>query len=213
VRPSHVRIVVLVVVLGLFRIAAAHPPPELAYDEPTNWHRDRAFFEWSSWIRLGFGAESTRVDNVARTTQPPALHEQTTVWDAGLGADLTLPIPTRRVRMGPWIELNRKGGFAGAELSIAGGDLDMFWYGGEKVYTLRAGSSMTHVTGAFAYGYRCPWKLWGPYNDTTRYMIGVRLVATASRSVADPNDWSGTLGIEFEPVGSLRYVGGVKSWY
>jgi hypothetical protein len=218
VRPSHVRsFVALVVMLGIVRTAAAHPPPpddyELAYDEPTNWRRDRAFFEWSTWIRLGFGVESTPSDTIARSTQPPATHDQTTMWDAALGADLTLPIPTRRARMGPWIEVSPKGVFAGAELSIAGSDLDMFWYEGEKVYTLRAGSSMTHVTGAFAYGYRCPWKLWGPYSSASRYMIGVRLVASASRSVEDPKDWFGTIGIEFEPIGSLRYVGGIKSWY
>jgi hypothetical protein len=219
VRRSDVRpFVVLAVLLGIARTAAANPPPELAYDEPTDWRRDRAFFEWSTWIRLGVGVQSTRhalhpSDTIARSTEPAATHDQTMLWDAALGADLTLPIPTRKVRMGPWIELRPRGVFAGAEVSIAGRDLDMFWYGGEKVYTVRAGSSMTHVTGAFAYGYRCPWKLWGPYNSSTRYMIGVRLVASASRSVADPKDWSGSLGIEFEPIGSLRYVAGIKSWY
>jgi hypothetical protein len=203
----------LVVMLGIVRTAAASPPPELAYDEPTDWRHDRAFFEWSTWGRLGFGAERKPVDNIARSTLPPETHEQTTLFDAALGADLTLPIPGRRIRMGPWVELSTKGVFAGAEVSIAGSDLDMFWYEGEKVYTLRAGSSMTHLTAAFATGYRCPWKLWGPYNRSTRYMIGVRLVASASRSVSDPNDWSGTLGIEFEPIGSLRYVLGIKPWY
>jgi hypothetical protein len=44
-------------------------------------------------------------------------------------------------------------------------------------------------------------------------MIGARLVASATRSVADPNDWAMSLGIEFEPVGAVRYVGGIKSWY
>jgi hypothetical protein len=206
--------VVLVLMLGIVQSAGAGSL--IADDEdrePTNWRDDRAFFEWSTWARLGVGVASTPADTIARSTLPPELHDQATTWDAALGADLTLPIPTRKVRMGPWIELSTKGVFAGAELSIAGSDLDMFWYAGEKVYTFRAGSSMTHVTGAFAYGYRCPWKLWGPYSRGSRYMIGVRLVASASRSVDDAKDWSGTLGIEFEPVGSLRYVGGVKSWY
>ena len=202
-----------VVLLVLARTAAAHPPPPDEYEEPTNWRRDRAFFEWSTWIRLGFGVESAPADNVARSTLPPETHEQQTMWDAALGVDLTLPLPTRKVRMGPWIELRPQGVFAGAELSIAGDDLDMFFYEGERVYTLRAGSSMTHLTGAFAYGYRCPWKLWGPYSSATRYMIGVRLVASVSRSVDDPKDWSGSLGLELEPIGSLRYLAGIRSWY
>ena len=199
--------------LVLARTAAAHPPPPDDYEEPTNWRRDRAFFEWSTWIRLGVGVESVPSENVARSTLPQPTHDQRMLWDPALGADLTLPIPTSKVRMGPWVELRPQGVFGGVELSIAGADLDMFWYEGERVYTLRAGSSMTHVTGAFAYGYRCPWKLWGPYSKASRYMIGVRLVASVSRAVDDPKDWSGSLGIEFEPVGSLRYVAGIKSWY
>jgi hypothetical protein len=230
VRPTDVRWLASLSVLVSAGIAAAHPPPPPDDDpitldiasphppppppeEPTDWHKDRAFFEWSTWIRLGFGVARTPVENVARSTQPPDLHDQHAAWDAALGVDVTLPIPTKRVRLGPWIELRPQGVFAGGELSIAGRDLDMFWYEGERVYTLRAGSSMTDITAAFAFGYRCPWKLWGPYNSATRYMIGARLVASATRSVADPDDWSMSFGLEFEPVGSLRYVGGIKSWY
>jgi hypothetical protein len=44
-------------------------------------------------------------------------------------------------------------------------------------------------------------------------MIGVRLVASATRATGDPDDWSMSFGIEFEPLGSLRYVGGIRSWY
>ncbi|HEY5922255.1 MAG TPA: hypothetical protein VIV11_11320 [Kofleriaceae bacterium] len=197
--------------------ATAGSPYYLAEDDhDIRWRDDRAFFEWSTWIRLGFGVERTPVENqnLARSSQPPSqLHDQTAMGDAALGADVTLPIPTSKVRLGPWIELRPQGVFGGAEVSIAGDDLDMFMYDGERVYTLRAGSSMTHLTGAFAFGYRCPWKLWGPYSSATRYMIGARLVASATRSVADPNDWSMSLGIEFEPIGALRYVGAIKSWY
>lgn len=194
----------------------ARPPPPGDYEEPTSWRRDRAFLEWSTWIRLGAGVERAPVspgDRAARSTQPPLLHDQHMFWDAALGIDVTLPLPTSDVRMGPWLELRPQGVFGGGEVSIAGRDLDMFWYEGERVYTVRAGSSLTHVTGAFAVGYRCPWKLWGPYSDATRYMIGVRLVASATRAVADPDDWSMAFGIEFEPIGSLRYVGGIRSWY
>lgn len=202
----------LAILLAAAPVAARPPPPD-DYEEPTSWRRDRAFLEWSTWIRLGVGAERVPVDHVARSTQPQAAYDQHTLWDAAVGADVTLPIPTSKVRMGPWLELRPQGIFGGGEVSIAGRDLDMFWYEGERVYSVRAGSSMTHVTGAVAFGYRCPWKLWGPYSDATRYMIGVRLVASATRAVANPDDWSMSFGIEFEPLGSLRYVGGIRSWY
>jgi hypothetical protein len=134
-------------------------------------------------------------------------------FDAAFGADVTFPIPTSKVRMGPWLELRPQGVFGGVEVSVAGKPLDMFWFNGERVWNARAGWSTTHVTGALAYGYRCPWKLWGPFNDATRYMIGVRLVASGTRAVADPNDWAISLGLEFEPIGALRYIAGIKSWY
>jgi hypothetical protein len=213
VRPRDVRSLVIAIVVASAGSAAAHPPPPDDYEQPIEWRRDRAFLEWSTWIRLGFGVENTPVANIPRSTQPPELHDQHTMWDAALGADVTLPIPTRKARLGLWGELRPQGVFGGGELSIAGDSLDMFWYEGERVLSMRAGSSTTHVTGAFAYGYRCPWKLWGPYNSATRYMIGVRLVASATRAIDDPKDWSMSLGIEFEPVGSLRYVGGIRSWY
>jgi hypothetical protein len=201
---------VLVVTAGT---AAAHPPPPPDDDEPSDWRDDRALVEWSTWVRLAGGIASAPVETAARSTQPAATAEQRGAWDVALGADLTLPLPTRKVRLGPWVELRPSGVFGGGEVTIAGSDLDMFWYRGEHVYTVRAGSSMTDVTAAVAFGYRCPWRLWGPYNRTSRYMIGVRLVASGTRAVADPNDWSMSFGLEFEPVGSLRYVAGIKSWY
>lgn len=210
-RPTLVRLIALLLV-ATAGTAAAHPPPP-PDEEPISWRSDRAFLEWSTWVRLGFGVASTPAENVARSTVPQPTHDQHTLWDAALGADVTFPLPTPKVRLGPWIELRPDGVFGGGELSIAGSDLDMFWYEGERVWSIRAGSSTTHVTGALAFGYRCPWRLWGPYDHATRYMIGVRLVASATRAVADPDDWSMSVGLEFEPLGSLRYVGGIKSWY
>lgn len=193
-------------------VAFAHPPPaELAEDPPIEWRQDRALFEWSTWIRLGVGIAQEPVDAVARgTVTEPQRH---TIGEGALGADVTLPLPTGRVRMGPWVELRTDGVFAGGELLVAGGPLHMFWYEGEHVFVARGGGNGTHVTGALAYGYRCPWKLWGPYNKTSRYEIGVRVVASATRAMADAKDWSMSFGLEFEPVGSLRYIAGIKSWY
>jgi hypothetical protein len=214
----QVRLVTLIAVLLAGRAALAHPPPppELASDGPIEWQRDRAFLEWSTWIRLGYGMASEPAQSAAVARATSAIPEPHTIagaWDVGLGAEITFPLPTRDWRLGPWVELRPSGVFTGGELNIAGHPLDMFLYKGESVYALRVGSSTTDVTASLVYGYRCPWKLWGPYNQTSRYMIGARLVATATRSVADPHDWSASFGIEFEPVGALRYVGAVKSWY
>lgn len=199
------------------RTALAHPPPppELATDDDISWRNDRAWLEWSTWIRLAYGMASEPLDNgaLARTTTPAASHAVAGAWDIGLGAEVTVPLPTKHWRVGPWIELRPTGVFTGGELSIAGAPLDMFMYEGERVYALRLGASTTDVTASLVFGYRCPWKLWGPYDHASRYMIGARLVATATRAVDDPQDWSASFGIEFEPVGALRYVGAVKSWY
>lgn len=209
------RFATLVVILLAGRAALAHPPPELATDEPTRWQTDRALLEWSTWIRLGYGMASEPIPGAAaRTATPlPLAHATAGAWDVGLGAEVTFPLPTPRWRLGPWIELRPSGVFTGGELAIAGAPLDMFMYEGERVYAVRAGASTTDVTASLVFGYRCPWRLWGPYSRATRYMIGARLVATATRAVADPHDWSASFGIEFEPVGALRYVGAVKSWY
>lgn len=89
----------------------------------------------------------------------------------------------------------------------------MFWYKGEGVWIVRAGGNRDIYTGALSYGYRAPWKLWGPWSGKTRYMIGVRMVASYMRAADDPSLWSATLGLETEPVGALRYLLGIRSWY
>jgi hypothetical protein len=89
----------------------------------------------------------------------------------------------------------------------------MFFYKGEGVFIVRGGGNHEVVTASVAYGYRCPWDLWGPWTGTTRYMIGVRFVATATRSIEDPDDFTATIGLETEPVGALRYLLGIRSWY
>jgi hypothetical protein len=68
-------------------------------------------------------------------------------------------------------------------------------------------------TGQLGIAYRAPWDLFGERPRSSRYMIGVGLVATATQSRLDPKDWSATVGLEFEPVGALRYVLGIRSWY
>jgi len=208
-------------VLFAFSSAWGHPPPEIAYDPPKDWHDDRAIFEWSTWLRLGWGVatESSYQVVAARTdaTEPPSamkVEERRQMFDGSVGAEVTLPIPSSRVRFGPWFELRPHGTFVGGELSIAGSPLDMFMYEGERAYTLRGGASASDWTMALGFGYRCPWKLYGDQRSkATRYMIGARLVGSFTQSRSDSGDWNAAVGLEFEPIGALRYVGAIKSWY
>jgi hypothetical protein len=194
----------------------AHPAyiAEDPAPSPIEWRETPALFEWSTWLGVGFGAASSPTAAAARTTQPTEPVESHLAWAFHAGVDVTLPI-THAVRVGPWLGLEGTEPMAGMELSVtrAPADVDMFWYNGEGVWTARAGGGKTHATAALGWGYRCPWKLWGPYSRTTRYEIGARIMLVVTRAYDEPRDWTGTLGIEVEPVGALRYVLGIHSWY
>ena len=99
------------------------------------------------------------------------------------------------------------------QLGAAPRELDLFFYKGEGQVTLRAGGNRELVAGAVTWGYRAPWRLWGPWTGATRYMIGARLALTAARAVDNPRDWSVGLGLEVEPIGALRYLLGIRSLY
>jgi hypothetical protein len=136
-------------------------------------------------------------------------------WEGALGADLAVRL-SRDVRVGPWIELRTSSDpLVGGELQLTGvpRTLDMFWYQGRGVLALRAGRDGDLATAAVAYGYQAPWDLLRPRHGRPRYMIGVRVVASATRALADPRVWSATVGLETEPVGALRYLLGIRSWY
>ena len=82
---------------------------------------------------------------------------------------------------------------------------------------------------AIAYGYLSPFWLEGPCKErfygietgvctprperTARYMAGVRVVASVTRGLDDPRAWSATIGVEFEPVATLRMLLVARSWY
>jgi hypothetical protein len=204
----------LLLVLVLTGTASAHPL--LAIDPPpapVEWRRDPALLEWSTWLGFGAGVASS---------PPPAVLARGAIatgdlhaaWTFSAGAEATLPL-THSVRIGPWLGLHDLEPMAGAELAITRhpSHFDLFWYDGEGVWTLRGGGGRDHMTAALAWGYRCPWKLWGPYTRGSRYEIGARFVLAATRAYDDPRDWTATLGLEVEPVGALRYVFGVRSWY
>jgi hypothetical protein len=180
-----------------------------------DWRTTPATFEWSTWVRLGAGVGELPATTTARAVgEPMPRGEAGLTWQSGLGIDVSLPIG-RRFRIGAWAEMQGWDAFGGFELvaTRAPAGLDMFQYDGEGVWVLRGGGNRTHTTAAIAWGYRCPWKLWGPYDRTSRYQIGARLVMSATRSRSDPHDWSATFGIEFEPVGSIRYLFGIQDWY
>jgi len=204
----------LLVLLIVSRSAAAHPPPPPPDDDNVSeWRDDPARIEWSTWFRLGVGVESQPdATVVARTVSTPPPRDQSAHWETGLGVDASLTL-TAHSRLGAWAELRGLQGFAGGELVLTGvpRSIDMFLYRGEGVLIARGGIGPAHqVSASLSYGYRCPWKLWGPYTRTSRYEIGARFVIAATRS---PTEWATTFGVEFEPVGALRYLLGIRSWY
>jgi hypothetical protein len=184
----------------------------VAADPPVSWRRDPALLEWSTWVRVGWGV-TTEADPPAARVVTPQQPDITTRWELGLGADVSLPL-THAVRLGAFGEARGLEPFAGGELVVtrAPADLDMFWYRGEGVWIVRAGGGRERATASLSWGYRCPWKLWGPYSTASRYEIGARIVFDMTRAY-DGHDWSATLGIEFEPIGAIRYVLGIQSWY
>ncbi len=194
--------------------ASAHCPP---YEEAPAPHRPA--LEWSTWVRFGGRSGDSRPPLAVPRTAMPAPTEDR-AWsdvEGALGADLSLGVAAHGdVRLGGWAEATTNTRpVAGGELVIAAAPkkLDLFQFEGQGILVLRAGGNRDVITGAIAYGYLAPWKLWGPWRGATRYMIGVRLVVTGTRSRVDANDWWLTAGIEFEPIGSIRYLFGIHDWY
>lgn len=202
---------VLLLLLLLAGRADASPPPPPDEEEPA-----RPALEWSTWVRLGVGMRPAKSAVAVRTTTPPPPRGQASTWDAALGIDLTAPISSsENVRIGPWLEVRGLSVVGGGELVIqrVPRTIDLFFYEGQGVLVMRAGGNHERATGQLAYGYLAPWNLFRPDRGAARYMIGVRFVATYTRALDDARDWSATMGLEFEPVGALRYLLGIRSWY
>lgn len=214
------RIVALAIVMSTARAAWAHPPQPLLMPDVSEPDPVRPAVEWSSWFRLAYGYEHARdaATPLASTPQPTGARDP---WGlhAALGADVTFGAGKGGdLRVGPWLEVrgfDRTGIVAGGELAFerAPRRLDMFLYDGQGVLIVKAGGNDRVVTGAVAWGYLAPWTLFGSTSGNSRYMIGVRLVATATRAIEDPRDWSITAGLEVEPIGAIRYLLGIRSWY
>lgn len=210
------------VLVALPAVASAHQPPP----PPPRYPRQRPLLELSPWIALGGGA-LTVADGV------------TPVFDLRLGTDLTAPVGRNDdLRLGPFVEaatstFSTAQVVGGVELFVGAAPrpLRMFYYSGEGVLSVRAGfgwvwrdHSLVDARSApvaaltVAYGYRAPFSLREPGNETTpepeprallRYMTGARLWVGATVDATSSAAWQLTGGIEFEPVGSFRYLLGL----
>lgn len=198
----------LLVVVGASP-ALAHPPPEREEPPPEM----PTLVEWTTWLRGGIvvARSETPAPSAARATSPTPERDRDVA--GAIGAGFTMPIGSY-VRLGPWVEFRSWGlPVVGGELTVLPGSLDMFWYKGKSAITLRSGANPDVRTAQLGVAYRAPWDLFGEKARGSRYVIGVGLVATATQNRNDPHDWSMTVGVELEPVGAIRYLLGIRSWY
>lgn len=202
----------LVSLCVLAGVAIARPPPPDEYEPPPS--PKPTLIEWSTWIRGGVAIARGEAPSIARTTVPEhPLREADRRFAGAFGLGITLPVGSR-ARIGAWAELRGwELPIAGGELLVIPGDLDLFFYKGKGAISLRGGGNPDVWTGQLGVHYRAPWDLFGDRPRSSRYMIGVGFVATATQSRHDPHDWSATLGLELEPLGAIRYLLGIRSWY
>jgi hypothetical protein len=176
-------------------------PPEHRPDHPP--------IEWSTWLRGGVGIETQAARIAARGTVQP-LAESQTILEGALGADLSLGVARHGdLRLGAWAEMRTTSGpVLGGELIVAGfprhrdtGDFD-----GSGGIVLRAGGNGSVVTGAIGFGYTGSWARSDPWISWARHAVGVRVVASMTRS---SQEWSTTVGVELEPIGALQALVGL----
>jgi hypothetical protein len=203
--------------------ASAHQPPP----PPPRYPRARPAWELSPWVGLGGGA--LVVDGAATGVFDLRLGGDATVALDRAG-DL---------RLGPFVEAATATfasvqAVGGVELFVGAvpRPLRMFYYPGEGVFTARLGAGWAwrdHDAAAarsapvaaltLTYGYRAPFSLRETRDEFTgdpeeptrplRYMTGARLWVGATVDVDGAAVWQLSGGIEFEPVGTFRYLLGL----
>lgn len=199
-------------------------PAAWAHPAPPHFPGLRPTLEVTSWVALGGGA----------LVGPDARG----VFDLRLGGDFTTALSrSGDLRIGPFLEAGSAtfaslSAVAGVALFVGAAPrpLRMFLYPGEGTLVARLGAGYTwrrDLLGApsspvasltVAYGYRAPFSLREPENELTsepvprrlaRYMVGVRLWVNAQVDLAGDPAAQVTAGLEFEPVGSTRYLFGL----
>jgi len=200
--------------------AARTPPPP-----PTRYPIERPLLEVSSWLGLGGGG----------IPMGPGARG---LFDLRLGVDVTFAVGREGdLRLGPFTEVGTAtfaslSAVGGVELFLGATPrpLRMFYYAGEGTLAVRLGAGLSRwsdlpdVTSApvasltVAYGYRCPFSLrewseeWADEpgrRQTARYMIGVRLWVNTTVGIPTNRVWQLSGGIEFEPIGTFRYLFGL----
>lgn len=197
-----------------------------AHQPPPRYPRLRPTLEVSSWVSLGGGALTLGGETRA-------------VFDLRLGGDFTAAVGRKGdVRLGPFVEVasatfETVQAVGGVELFLGAipRPLRMFYYSGEGVLSARVGGGWAWRTWGgsaaestpvasvtLAYGYRAPFSLREPETEwadepeqraLARYMVSVRVWVNATVDLRDAPGWQLTGGIEFEPVGSFRYLLGI----
>ena len=164
--------------------------------EPTK----RATFEWSTWGRLGYGVAVQPPALAARATTP-LMPEASTLGEGALGVDASVGLAHRgAVRLGAWAEWRTVSEpVLGGELIVGG--LRSPHGSGSLGIVLRAGGNARVTTGALGFGYAATDSWLGLGHAT-----GVRFVTSMTRSRDDAQDWSVTVGVEFDPIGALGYL-------
>lgn len=206
-----VRVFLGLLVLFATTDALARPVELAEVETPTD---KPTLIEWTTWVRGGLVVDHSDPTSspLARTTAPPMAQSDRTIGGA-VGAGFTLPLGSS-LRAGPWVELRGWGlPLIGAEVTAIPGSLDMFFYKGQSAITLRAGANPDVRSAQLGFAYRAPWDLFGPRPRASRYIIGAGIVATVTQSRTDPHDWSALVGLELEPLGTIRYLLGIRSWY
>lgn len=172
-------------------------------------HRPKV--EWSVWGRLGVGITSMREEPAVaarRVTMPPEQLTSISTWNAALGAELTFPMASHGdVRIGVWGEARTTTSpVAGGELVLEGLPPKPYssHIGGTGSLVLRAGANDRVITWAVGFGYVGSFTNNHPWVEWARHVVGARLIFAMDRAIADPREWSATLGLEVEPIGALH---------
>lgn len=229
----QIRLLALAVPFLVAGSASAHtPPPDdlietppvetLSVAQPTV---ERPTLELTTWLGVGGGGRA-------------AGQEARGVFDLRFGYDVTLPVAREGdVRIGPFAEVasatfSSISAVGGLEVFLGSvpRPLRMFFYSGEGTFLVRLGGGWSWWTDVprktsapvtsltLAYGYRCPFSLHEPAEEpaqepgqrrSSRYMIGVRLWVNGTVGFASSRIWQVSGGIEFEPIGSFRYLLGL----